>query len=158
MDEGTKNLEKLTITKTILTQRFFKLDEKLRVLKLCPVNFQTSSFEIAYEQFIFVIDQLQYNQQLTHFEIGITHGNIKKKIFNSDLYERERKKLTLQLSSALAKVFALNRSLVTLTVQYRHANFEDCLKIAENLIQSVKTRLNSIKHFNGFPIYEYLNY
>lgn len=49
LDDGTKNIEELTITKTILSQRFFKLDEKLRVLKLCPVNFSSECFEINFE-------------------------------------------------------------------------------------------------------------
>lgn len=56
LDEGTRNLEELTITKTILNQKFFKLDETLRILKLCPVHFASESFEISFEQFIFVID------------------------------------------------------------------------------------------------------
>ena len=58
LDEGTKGIEELTINKTILNQRFFKLDESLRMLKLCPVNFACDVFEISFEQFVFVIDQL----------------------------------------------------------------------------------------------------
>lgn len=46
--------------------------------------------------------------------------------------------MTLQLSSALAKLFANNSKITHLVVEYKHANFEDCLKIAENLICSVK--------------------
>ncbi len=64
----------------------------------------------------------------------------------------------MQLSAALAKVFANNRSLVTLVVSYKHAHFEDCLKIAENLICSIKAGLNNLRYFNGFPIYEYIFY
>ncbi len=49
LDEGTKNLEELTITKTILNQRFFKLDDNLKILKLTPVNYNSDSFEISFE-------------------------------------------------------------------------------------------------------------
>jgi len=66
--------------------------------------------------------------------------------------------MTIQLSAALSKVFANNRSLQHLTVSYKHANFEDCLKIAENLICSVKANLNNLRTFNSFPIYDYINY
>ena len=66
--------------------------------------------------------------------------------------------MTIQLSAALAKVFANNRSLQHLVVSYKHANFEDCLKIAENLICSVKAGLNTLRTFNSFPIYDYINY
>ena len=83
---------------------------------------------------------------MTTFEIGIRHGNRKKKIFNQDLYEKERKTMTLQLASVLAKVFANNRRLVNLTVSYK------------NLICSIKAGLNSIKTFNGFPVYDYIFY
>ena len=58
LEEGTKNLQELNINKTILNQRFFKLEENLRVLKLCPLNYPSDSFEISFEQFVFVIDQL----------------------------------------------------------------------------------------------------
>lgn len=158
LEEGTRNLEELTVTKTILNQRIFKLDDRLRVMKLCPVNFATDSFEIGFEQFIFVLDQLQYNQHLTTFEIGIRHGNRKGKIFNPDLYEKERKAMTIQLASVLSKVFANNRRLEHLSVSYKHAHFEDSLKIAENLISSMRAGLNNIRSFNGFPIYDYVFY
>jgi hypothetical protein len=66
--------------------------------------------------------------------------------------------MTKELSAALAKVFANNRKLVHLVVQYKHAHFEDCLRIAENLICSVKADLNVLRTFNGFPIYDYVHY
>ncbi|CDW75705.1 UNKNOWN [Stylonychia lemnae] len=156
LEEGTNNIEELVINKTILNQKFFKLCERLRILKLCPINFSAEQFEINFEQFVFVIEQLASNQTLTQFEIGLRHGNRKKKIFNQDLYEKERRYMTLQLSSALAKVFANNKTLSCLVVQYKHANFEDCIKIAENLICSVKGRVNNIRLFNNFPIYDYI--
>jgi hypothetical protein len=58
----------------------------------------------------------------------------------------------------LSKVFANNRKLEHLSVAYKHAHFEDALKIAENLICSMKAGLNNIKTFNGFPIYDYVFY
>jgi hypothetical protein len=45
-----------------------------------------------------------------------------------------------------------------MVVSYKHANFEDCLKIAENLICSVKAGLNNLRTFNSLPIYDYINY
>ena len=62
------------------------------------------------------------------------------------------------MSAALAKVFANNRALTHLVVTYKHAHLEDCLKIAENLICSVKAGLNTLKYFNHFPIYDYIFY
>lgn len=64
----------------------------------------------------------------------------------------------MQLSSVLAKVFANNRILSHLFVSYKHAHFEDCLKIADNLICSVKAGLNNIRCFNGFYIHDYICY
>jgi len=46
LEEGTFNLEELTINKTILNQ---KLGDHLRILKLCPVNFSAETFEISIE-------------------------------------------------------------------------------------------------------------
>lgn len=66
--------------------------------------------------------------------------------------------MTSQLTSALAKVYANNRVLMHLTVAYRHAFFEDCLKIADNLIYSMKAGLNNLRTFNGFNIYDYVFY
>ncbi len=58
----------------------------------------------------------------------------------------------------MAKVFANNRTLTNLIVSYKHAHLEDCLKIAENLICSVKAGLNNLRYFNNFPIQDYLFY
>jgi hypothetical protein len=83
LDDGTNNLSCLTINKTVLNQKNFRLSENLRVLKLTPINFGADSFEISLDQFLFVIESLQYNTTLLEFSIGIRHGNIKKKIFNA---------------------------------------------------------------------------
>lgn len=56
LEEGTENLEELTINKCILNQKFFKLNDNLRVLKLILVNFSADTFEINFEQFLFVIE------------------------------------------------------------------------------------------------------
>jgi len=116
LDDGTNNLSSLTINKTVLNQKNFRLSENLRVLKLTPINFGADSFEISLDQFLFVIESLQYNTTLLEFSIGIRHGNIKKKIFNAQLYERERRTCTKKLSNALVKVFAHNKTLKALTV------------------------------------------
>ena len=73
-----------------MTQKNFKLSENLLVLKLTPVNYHSEFFEIKFDQFLFVLENLAYNRTLTHFEIGIRHGNLKNKIFNDKLYEKER--------------------------------------------------------------------
>ena len=64
----------------------------------------------------------------------------------------------MQLSGALSRVFANNKSLIHLVVSFKHAHFEDCLKIAENLISSMKAGLNNLRSFNKFPIYDYIYY
>jgi hypothetical protein len=58
LEEGTKNLTELTISKTILNQKNFRLSENLTVLKLSPVNFGSDAFEISLDQFLFVIESL----------------------------------------------------------------------------------------------------
>lgn len=55
-------------------------------------------------------------------------------------------------------MFANNRTLTHLVVSYKHAHLEDCLKIAENLICSVKAGLNNLRYFNHFPIYDFIFY
>jgi hypothetical protein len=62
------------------------------------------------------------------------------------------------LGQVLSKIFASNKTLISLSVSFKHANFEDCLKIAENLLCSMKAGLNNLKYFNGFPLYDYLFY
>lgn len=47
LEEGTNRIEELSINKTILNQKNFRLSESLQVLRLCPVNFGTDSFEIS---------------------------------------------------------------------------------------------------------------
>lgn len=91
LDEGTHNVEELCLNKSILNQKNFRLSDNIRILKLTPVNFSTDIFEVGFDQFLFVIENLQHNTSIEHFEMGIRHGNIKKKIFNSSLYEKERK-------------------------------------------------------------------
>jgi hypothetical protein len=93
-EEGTVSLEEMVINKTILNQKNFRLSDNLKVLKLVPVNYSTDTFEISFDQFVFVIENLQYNTTIEHFEMGIRHGNMKKKIFNADLYEKERRVCT----------------------------------------------------------------
>ena len=138
-----------------MNQKNFRLSESLQVLRLTPVYFASDAFEINLDQFLFVIESLQYNTTLREFEIGIRHGNMKKKIFNSQLYERERKTCTKKLSNALVKVFAHNKSLKKLTVQYKHANFDECIKIAHHMISSRKQGFNNIDEMNGFRFVDY---
>ena len=90
LEDGTGNVEELLINKTILFQKNFKLSDKLKILKLTPVNYHSEFFEIKFDQFLFVLENLADNRNLTHFEIGIRHGGLKKKIFNDRLYEKER--------------------------------------------------------------------
>jgi len=75
---------------------------------------------------------------------------MKKKIFNAQLYERERRICTQRLSNALVKVFAHNKTLRKLNIQYRHANFDECIKIGHHLISSRKQGFNRIDQFNSF--------
>ena len=84
----------LDINKTILNQVNFSLGDKLRVLKLNPVNFPTEIFEISFDQFIYVLESMQFNTTLVELEIGVRHGMLKNKIFNQSLYEKERKHTT----------------------------------------------------------------
>ena len=93
------------------------------------------------------------NRTLQHFEIGVRHGNLKKKIFNDKLYEKERMIATQRLSNALTKIFQHNKVLHTLVVQYKHANFDVALQITANLIHAVKNGFSNIKVFNGFPLH-----
>lgn len=51
----------------MLNQKNFRLSESLLVLKLTPVNFGADSFEISLDQFLFVIESLQYNTSLSEF-------------------------------------------------------------------------------------------
>lgn len=108
LSAGTQFLEELHVNKTILNQANFCLSENLRILKLNPVNFPSEIFEISFEQFIFVIDSMQHNKTIEEFEVGIRHGNLKKKIFNPLLYEKERKTMTQRLANTLNKVFQQN--------------------------------------------------
>ena len=78
------------INKTILNQRNFKLSNTLHTLIFSTVNHYSEFFELKFDQFIFVIESLANNRTLRHFEIGVRHGNLKKKIFNDKLYEKER--------------------------------------------------------------------
>jgi hypothetical protein len=80
------------------------------------VNFNSDFFEIKFDQFLFVVESLSTNKFLEHFEIGIRHGNIKKKIFNDKLYEKERMLCSQRLCNALNKVFINNLILHTLVV------------------------------------------
>ena len=95
---------------------------------------------------------MQFNTTIEELEIGIRHGNVKKKIFNQQLYEKERKLTTQKLSHTLSKVFAKNKTLKKLFVQYRHANLEESIRIGLHLINTVRLRTNGITHFNGFPV------
>ena len=83
LEEGTGYLHELCINKTILNQKNFRLSDNLKILKLSPVNFGSDIFEISFDQFLFVIENMQFNTTIEHFEIGIRHGNVKKKIFNA---------------------------------------------------------------------------
>jgi len=155
-EEGTSALEEMVINKTILNQKNFRLSDNIRVLKLIPVNYSSDTFEISFDQFVFVIENLQYNTTLEHFEMGIRHGNMKKKIFNAILYEKERRVCTKRLANALVKVFAHNQTLKNLYIQYKHANFDECIKIGHHLINSRRQGLNRVDTFNGFAISNYL--
>jgi hypothetical protein len=75
------------------------------------VNHYSEFFELKFDQFIFVIESLANNRTLRHFEIGVRHGNLKKKIFNDKLYEKERVFSSQKLSHALTKVFTNNKHL-----------------------------------------------
>jgi len=99
---------------------------------------------------------MQFNTTIQEFQLGIRHGNVKRKIFNAQLYEKERKICTQRLSNALVKVYANNVTLKKLVVQYRHANFDECIKIGNHLINARKQNFNQITHFNHFPLHEYL--
>jgi len=116
LEEGTNALSYIEINKTILNQKNFKLSDQLQVLKLSPVNYYSEFFEIKFDQFLFVVESLASNRTLKHFELGIRHGNLKKKIFNDKLYEKERMISTQRLSNALGKVFMNNQTLNTLII------------------------------------------
>lgn len=51
-------MEEMVINKTILNQKNFRLSDNLKVLKLIPVNYSTDTFEISFDQFVFVIENL----------------------------------------------------------------------------------------------------
>lgn len=54
------------------------------------------------------------------------------------------------------KVFAHNQTLKRLFLQYKHANFDECIRLGHHLINSRRQGLNRIGWFNGFPITDYL--
>jgi len=56
----------------------------------------------------------------------------------------------------LVKVFAHNQTIKKLFIQYKHANFDECIKIGHHLINSRRSGLNRIETFNGFPITNYI--
>lgn len=156
MEEGTRNIQSLEINKTILNQLNFKLSGNLRVLKLSPIYFHCDFFEIKFDQFLFVIESLATNRILTEFQLGTRHGNLKTKIFNDRIYEKERMLSTQKLGSALKKVFWENSTLKKMVIQYKHANFDGSLAIASSLIESVQRGVSAIESFNFFPIREYI--
>jgi len=156
MEHGTINLKELTINKSIIMQKNFRLGEALRVLKLAPVHFPADSFELNFDQFLFVIESLQHNMGLQHFEIGVVHGNMKKKIFNHELYERERRVCTQKLANAIQKLLSHNKTLQVVAIQYKHAHFDECLKIAQNVLAAVRHKVTAVKEFNGFPVYDFI--
>ena len=47
LEDGTNSLRELTVSKTILNQKNFRLSENLQILKLTPINFGADSFEIS---------------------------------------------------------------------------------------------------------------
>jgi len=53
-------------------------------------------------------------------------------------------------------VFAHNTTLRKLFVQYKHANFDESIRIGQHLINSRRQGFNRIEFFNNFPIAEYL--
>ena len=72
---------------------------------------------------------MQFNTTLEELKIGIRHGKLKRKIHNHGLYERERKHATQKLALTLNKVFTKNTTLQKIFIQYRHADFEESIRI-----------------------------